>query len=76
MSTDMDPVGKRITDFRPMTTAEVESMGWEPWEARGAVVLVLDDGTLIVPMRDPEGNGAGTLDFADTNGDHFLVVPR
>lgn len=73
---DLNPVGKKIVDYRNMTAEEGISMGWDAWEAGGAVVLVLDDGTLIIPMRDYEGNGTGALDFADTEGGHFLVTPQ
>ena len=29
-------------------------------------VLILNDGTALIPMRDPEGNGPGHLDIAET----------
>ncbi len=55
-----DMVGRTITGVRRLTEAEIEDMDWyaKPFET---VVLQLDDGTLVWPQRDPEGNGPGVL---------------
>lgn len=53
--------GRTITKVRYMTEAEqTESM----WGGR-AVVLELDNGLLIYPACDPEGNGPGALFTTD-----------
>lgn len=49
--------GKRITSVRWLTQAEVEALGWY----ESAIVLTLDDGTMLFPSQDDEGNGAGAL---------------
>lgn len=49
--------GRTIVEVRHMTQEEVETEGWE----RPALALVLDDGTVIYPSQDDEGNGPGTL---------------
>lgn len=51
---EKDLVGKTITAVLPLPGGP---MGW----FEEGVVLVLDDGTKVVPMRDPEGNGPGAL---------------
>lgn len=61
-------VGRRITGVRYMTAGEVAAAGW----GHSAVVLRLDDGALIHPMSDDEGNEAGSL---ATTYDDLPVVP-
>lgn len=50
-------VGRKIKKVRYLNPEEVGGMGWRS----SALVLVLDDGTLIWPMSDDEGNNAGAL---------------
>ena len=54
-------VGKKITNVRWMTDKETEAYGW----GSRPIVLVLDDGSVIFPQQDDEGNDGGAL--ADTN---------
>ena len=58
ISTVAKPVfGKKIVDARQLTKKEVEDEGW----FRSTTALILDDGTLIYPSQDDEGNDAGAL---------------
>lgn len=50
-------LGRRIVEVRYMTDAEMERY-W--WQSR-AIVLKLDDGNLIFPVADSEGNEPGVL---------------
>lgn len=50
-------VGRLIKSVRYLTPQEVEGLGWQVSTA----VLELDDGTLIYPSQDDEGNDAGTF---------------
>lgn len=50
-------VGKRVKGVRYLTKGEVEALGW----CASALVLEFEDGTLLFPSRDDEGNGAGAL---------------
>jgi len=57
-------VGRRIVSMRPMTKSEASREGWSRFS--GSVhglppVLELDNGTLVYPARDYEGNGPGAL---------------
>ena len=56
------PRGRTITGIRLMTRAELEAEGWttDRYGDR-AVAVVLDDGSLLYPSCDPEGNGPGSL---------------
>jgi hypothetical protein len=58
-------VGKTIITARPMTPDEIEDFYWQGYEEE-AWVLILNDGSALIPMRDPEGNGPGHLDIAQT----------
>lgn len=50
-------IGRTIVGTRAMTQTEKDYLDW--W---GHVeVLVLDDGTELVPSSDDEGNGGGTF---------------
>jgi len=69
--TERSVIGKRIVAVRRLTPQEMEAEGWE-CEREGATALVLDDGSLIYPSRDDEGNGAGTL-FGSKGGDSFYI---
>ena len=62
-----DLIDRKIVDFRPMTAEEIATEGWGDTNEI-AVVLVLDDGQLLYPSRDPEGNGPGALFGQDPSG--------
>jgi hypothetical protein len=54
-------VGKTIVSVRSLTDEEIKQMMW--FEVPEETVLItLSDGTQIMPMRDPEGNGSGFLE--------------
>jgi len=55
-------VGKTIKEVRPLTKGECEDVGWEFAHEDYAAVVIFTDGTGFVPLRDPEGNGAGFLE--------------
>jgi hypothetical protein len=50
-------LGRKIVDVRYMDADERAELGW----TGGALVLVLDNGTVIWPSMDDEGNGPGAL---------------
>ena len=54
-------VGRMIVEARYLTRDEVDGMAW----SHACVLLVLDDGTQLLPARDDEGNGAGALHGTD-----------
>jgi hypothetical protein len=64
-------LNKKIVQVRYMTDAEQQAFGWY----HKAVVLQLDDNTLVFPSRDDEGNDAGALHYLkDNEGDYCLPV--
>lgn len=54
-------LGKRIAVIRKLNSEELESMGWENTPHRTGNVIVLDDGTFLIPSRDAEMNDMGQL---------------
>lgn len=57
-------LGAKIVDIRAMTDQELAANYW--YDTQGlAVVIELDNGKIIVPSQDPEGNGPGML-FIDS----------
>jgi len=61
-------VGRKIVLVRYMSEDERESMGWHT----RPIVLQLDDGNMIYPSSDDEGNGAGAM---FTNSKKQPVLP-
>lgn len=61
-------VGRRIVLVRYMKDSEAQDMGW----GARPIVLVLDDGNLIYPAMDEEGNDAGVI---FTNNEAQPVLP-
>jgi hypothetical protein len=52
--------GRTISEVRYMNEYEKEMLGWN----KGCIMIILDDGTIIYPSKDDEGNDAGAL-FVD-----------
>jgi hypothetical protein len=61
-------LGRKIVKVRYMSEREAASMGW----GSRPVVLQLDDGNLIYPSMDDEGNDAGAF---FTNNERQSVLP-
>jgi hypothetical protein len=58
-------VGRTITEVRRLTREEQD--GAFGFEDELAIVVILSDGTYFLPLRDPEGNGAGFL-YVESRG--------
>jgi hypothetical protein len=68
-------VGRRIVGLRSMSTAELAAEGWPPHQSVPAIIL--DDGTVLYPSRDEEGNGPGAVFGMSSRGQGFQVLaPR
>ena len=52
-------VGKKITSVRYMTSEEARESGW----CKRPLLIQLNDGTVIIPLQDDEGNSGGSLEF-------------
>lgn len=63
-------VGKKIKAVRYLTQQEAKSLGWHT----RSVVFELDNGVLVWPSADDEGNGAGALFTTDKRADTLPVI--
>lgn len=61
-------VGRKIHAVRYMTEKEMKAMGWD----QRCILIQLDDGNIIYPSMDDEGNGAGAL---FTNNEEQPIIP-
>ncbi len=61
-------LGRKIVKVRYLSRDEVKYLGWDS----SAVVIQLDNDTLIWPSRDDEGNDAGALFTSDPD---VMVLP-
>ena len=50
-------IGRTIVNIRPITDDERDAMGWYG----STEILVLDDGTELIPVKDDEGNNGGVF---------------
>jgi len=50
-------IGRKIVNVRKLSKDEIELCAWD----RTTVVLVLDDGSVLIPSSDEEGNDIGAL---------------
>jgi hypothetical protein len=63
-------VGRTVRAVRYLKKEEMDALGWE----ESVVVIEFDDGTLIFPSRDDEGNGGGAM-FGQGPGNEELCFP-
>ena len=64
-------VGRKIVGFRYLDELEMDGLGWD----YSAPVLVLDDGNVLFPSADDEGNNAGAM-FTTIEGLETIPVMR
>ena len=49
--------GRTVASVRYLKKAEMDALGW----SESVLVITFDDGTMVFPSRDDEGNGGGAL---------------
>lgn len=60
-------VGKKIKSVRYLTNGEADDLGWYS----RPIVIELNDGSLILPSMDDEGNNGGALFGQSNQGDDW-----
>lgn len=68
---DENIIGKKIINIRPMTRLEIEEQYWQH-DSESAFAVVLENGVVLFPSRDYEGNGPGVL-FGYDGTNHFAI---
>jgi len=73
---EWSPVGRRIIMVRSLTKANAAKQGWDEgeWQWGDGVQLVLDDGSILIPSADWEGNKCGAL-FGVVKQEPVFVEP-
>lgn len=56
----MNLIGRKIVDVIPLNKTIIEKEGWD-YSPYNSICLLLDDGSIIYPSQDEEGNGPGCL---------------
>jgi len=64
-------VGRTIVEERPMAREEMRDHGWTPDYI--PTVLILDDGTVLVPASDPYEERQGAIVARLPNGKKVLI---
>lgn len=63
--------GRTIVLVRYLSDSEMSVMHW----CKKPLVMVLDNGTVLVPSMDDEGNDGGSLFFQEKEGEGIDVLP-
>ena len=59
-------VGQKVKEVRLLTADEREDFDFSYADPAMALALIFDDGTALVPLQDPEGNGPGYIEVLTT----------
>ena len=59
-----DVIGKKIVGIRYLTDKEKDASYWY----KRCPILILEDGTQILPLSDDEGNESGVLEILPISG--------
>jgi hypothetical protein len=62
------PIGKRLTQIRPMTKEELNNQYWTDRSYNRPMAMEFEDGTVIFAAKDEEINGPGV--FFGTTPEH------
>lgn len=67
----MGVIGSKIVNMRAMTKKEMKA---EDWDGPPCIALELDNGSILYPSRDEEGNGPGAM-FGTGKDGSFGLIP-
>ena len=66
--------GSKIIKVRKMTDEEYKSEGWYKCPHKDTQVLELDNGCIIYPSKDAEGNDSGVFFGVDAERKNFFTL--
>ena len=69
-------MNRTIIAVRPMTEEELEQQGWSETFNGAPPALVLDDGSVLFPSADAEGNYGGALFFVNAKGTQGILITQ
>ena len=80
MSKQNSLIGRSITEIRQLAQAEIQQIFGETASQYDIPTLIkLDDGSGLIPVRDPEVNGPEALLYFTSHDDELLddlLIPR
>ena len=70
----MEVIGRKIVDVISLNKKVIEKEGWDN-SPYNSVCLVLDDGSIIYPSQDEEGNGPGAIFLYGKDKETYFILP-
>ncbi len=67
-------LGHRIVELMPLPKKVLKSEGWDG--NAPPIAIKLDNGTILYPSQDGEGNGPGVIFGTDKKGESFGLFNR
>lgn len=58
-------IGKKVTGVIELSATIKDNFMWDGRDGDSAIAIVFEGGTMVIPMRDDEGNGAGVLMYTN-----------
>jgi len=58
-------IGKKVTGVIELNADIKNNFMWDGRDGDSAIAIVFEGGTMVIPMRDDEGNGAGVLMYTN-----------
>jgi hypothetical protein len=69
-------IGKKVVGVFALDKKVKDTLMWDDYSGDGAIAIVFEGGTMVIPMADDEGNGAGALMYLDTIEYAYLSTAR
>lgn len=64
--------GRKIVDVRRLSKEEMERIGWHS----NPLVLMFDDGSILIPQSDDEGNDGGAMMYINDDENPTIIFVR
>jgi hypothetical protein len=69
-------IGKKVTGVIELDDTLKDNFMWDGRNGDSAIAIVFEGGTMVIPMKDDEGNGAGVLMYTDVLGYAQMTTMR
>jgi hypothetical protein len=69
-------IGKKVTGVIELNDTLKDNFMWDGRNGDSAIAIVFEGGTMVIPMKDDEGNGAGVLMYTDVLGYAQMTTMR
>jgi hypothetical protein len=69
-------IGKKVTGVIELNATIKDNFMWDGRSGDSAIAIVFEGGTMVIPMKDDEGNGAGVLMYTNVLGYAQMTTMR